>query len=112
MEVKWKETNRVFGIATIVAIRKAERRFDMEQYDNTNRGVLFIKHERRSDKSPTMTGKINVDGKDFYLSAWTNHKRTDGEKYLTLAVTPVDETQKTQNKNTSVGLDPDDDVPF
>ena len=80
-----------------------------QQYDNTNRGVLFIKHERRTDKSPTMTGKINVDGKDFYLSGWTNFKRTDGEKYLSLAVTPVDEVQGVETKERMTTMD---DVPF
>lgn len=82
-----------------------------EQYDNTNRGVLFIKHERRSDKSPTMTGKINIKGEDFYLSAWTNHKKSDGEKYLALAVTPIEEDTK-QNTTSENATDDMDDMPF
>lgn len=63
------------------------------QYDNTNKGVLFIKKDRLNDRQPNLTGKINVNGVDFYLSAWTNFKKTDGEKYLSLAVTPVNDTQ-------------------
>ena len=54
-------------------------------YDNTNKGALFLAKERKTEKHPNMTGKVNIDGKDFSLSAWSNTSKK-GEKYLALKV--------------------------
>jgi|TARA_R110000803_G_scaffold22142_2_gene55225 hypothetical protein len=54
-------------------------------YDNTNKGALFQAKERKTEKHPNMTGKVNIDGKDFSLSAWSNTSKK-GEKYLALKV--------------------------
>tara|TARA_R110002074_G_scaffold299362_2_gene470868 strand:+ start:189 stop:410 length:222 start_codon:yes stop_codon:yes gene_type:complete len=54
-------------------------------YDNTNKGALFTAKERKTDKHPHMTGKVNIDGKDFSLSAWSNTSKK-GDKYLALKV--------------------------
>ena len=77
-----------------------------QQYDNTNKGVLFIKHDRPTDKHPTMTGKININGTEYWLSGWTNYKKSDGEKYLSLAVNPMEEQPKHDPINDM------DDLPF
>jgi hypothetical protein len=42
----------------------------MADYDNTNRGVLFTNDRKQSDKHPDLKGTINIDGKEFWLSAW------------------------------------------
>ena len=54
-------------------------------YDNTNKGALFTAKERKTEKHPHMTGKVNIDGKDFSLSAWSNTSKK-GDKYLALKV--------------------------
>lgn len=41
----------------------------MSEYDNTNRGALFRNDKDGNEKRPDYTGKINVDGKDYVLSA-------------------------------------------
>tara|TARA_R100001082_G_C4219388_1_gene98531 strand:+ start:354 stop:500 length:147 start_codon:yes stop_codon:yes gene_type:complete len=41
-------------------------------YDNTDKGALFTAKERKTEKHPHMTGKVNVKGKDYSLSAWSN----------------------------------------
>jgi len=33
-------------------------------------GTLFPVEERTSEDDPTSSGKINIDGKDYYLDAW------------------------------------------
>lgn len=74
-----------------------------QQYDNTNKGSLFI-NKAKFDKStgkdtsgwPDMQGKINVYGVEFYLSAWTNKiKKGDnaGDKFQALTIKPVDENE-------------------
>lgn len=41
-----------------------------QQYDNTNRGVLFENDRKESDKHPDMNGSLNVNGVDHWFSAW------------------------------------------
>jgi uncharacterized protein (DUF736 family) len=55
-----------------------------KQYDDTNRGALFPA-EKKSDKHPDLKGKLNVGGKDYYLSAWSQVSKA-GKKYLSVAV--------------------------
>jgi uncharacterized protein (DUF736 family) len=49
-----------------------------------NTGSLF-RAEKESDKHPDYTGRIDVNGTLFYLSAWLNESKT-GKKYLALRV--------------------------
>ncbi len=57
----------------------------MPDYDNTNRGILFREQEKKSEKSPDFTGKINVNGKDYRLAGWMKVGKT-GTKFTSLAV--------------------------
>ena len=41
-----------------------------QQYDNTNRGVLFKSDKRGNPKRPDWFGKIDIDGKEYKLSGW------------------------------------------
>lgn len=47
-----------------------------QQYDNTNRGVLFKNDRKTKDTQPGYTGSLNVDGVEYYLDAWVK----DGQK--------------------------------
>ena len=71
-------------------------------FDNTNKGALFTAKERKTEKHPNMTGKVNINGTDYSLSAWSN-KSKKGEKYLSLKVS--DFKPNGQQKQ-------DDDLPF
>lgn len=55
-------------------------------YDNTNRGALFDNERKQNDKHPDMTGKINVDGKEWEISGWW--KETKAGTILSLSVKP------------------------
>ena len=55
------------------------------EYNNENRGALF-KNERRDDeKFPHYKGSLNVEGVDFWLSAWIK-LRKDGQKFMSLSI--------------------------
>lgn len=54
-------------------------------YDNTDKGALFKAKERKTEKHPHMTGKINIGGKDYSLAAWSAESKK-GDKYLSLKV--------------------------
>ena len=82
------------------------------EYDNNNRGSLF-KNDRKDDaKFPDYKGSINVDGTDYWLSAWIKISK-DGNKFMSLSV---------KNKNADTSLQPkkkvkqeqfdDSDLPF
>jgi hypothetical protein len=79
------------------------------EYDNNNRGSLF-KNDRKDDaKFPDYKGSINVDGTDYWLSAWIKVSK-DGNKFMSLSV---------KNKNADASLQPkkkvkedDLDMPF
>jgi uncharacterized protein (DUF736 family) len=81
------------------------------EYDNNNRGSLF-KNDRKDDaKYPDYKGSINVDGTDYWLSAWIKVSK-DGNKFMSLSV---------KNKNADASLQPkkkvkqeefDDSMPF
>lgn len=81
------------------------------EYDNSNRGSLF-KNDRKDDaKFPDYKGSINVDGTDYWLSAWIKVSK-DGAKFMSLSV---------KNKNADASLQPkkkikqeefEDDAPF
>ena len=40
------------------------------QYDDRNRGSIWKNEKKETDKHPDFTGSLNVDGKDYWVSAW------------------------------------------
>lgn len=69
-------------------------------------GALFKNDKRTSEKSPTMTGKIRIEGVLYQLAAWT--KGAEGKaKFLSIKAEPMDDHQRGR------GADADDDsVPW
>jgi hypothetical protein len=63
----------------------------MSQYDNTNRGALFRNDRATSDKHPTHKGSINVNGQEFWLSAWV--KEGQKGKFFSLSVEPKEQQE-------------------
>lgn len=47
----------------------------MTEYDQTNRGSIWKNDRKESDKHPDFTGSLNVNGAEYYVSAW---KRKEG----------------------------------
>ena len=81
----------------------------MQDYDNTNSGVLILEREKKSEKHPDFKGNINVEGKDYWLSGWVNEAK-DGKKYFKLSVQPKDgEGSTPAPKQDSF---PNEDIPF
>ena len=68
----------------------------MSNYDNTNSGVLFSNREAKgtNERAPDYKGSINVNGVEFWLSAWIKEGREgtklEGQKYMSLSVQPKD----------------------
>ena len=63
------------------------------QYDNTNSGAIFPAREKKTEKHPDMTGSLNVDGVEYYVSGWTKVSQK-GQKFLSLSVSPKQQVAK------------------
>ena len=87
----------------------------MTDYDNTNKGMLSRNKRREKDSHPTHAGFINVDGKEYWLSAWVHvgkeGSKIAGEKYFSLAIKPK-EARKDAPVAAPLPSDTDDDIPF
>jgi hypothetical protein len=87
------------------------------QYDNTNSGILAANTRRECDNQPTHTGSINVDGVEYWLSAWVKEgkpgSKLDGKKYFSLSLTKKDApaAQNTRSAPKSYDFD-SEDIPF
>lgn len=89
----------------------------MTTYDNTNSGILTKNDKGDNEKRPDYRGSINVEGKDFWLSAWIKDGREgtklEGQKYLSITVQPKEESSSAPAVATKATAKPvDDDIPF
>lgn len=81
-----------------------------QQYDNTNRGVLFQNKKKKSEKHPDFEGTINVDGKELAISAWKKTSQKAGEFYSLSVKEPwVKETKAEDNQSAKQS---EDDIPW
>lgn len=80
------------------------------EYDNTNRGSIWKNDNKDSEKHPDFKGSLNVNGQDFWVSAW---KRKEGSNpkapALSFSIQAKDESVS-QVADTS--QEPNDDIPF
>jgi hypothetical protein len=60
-----------------------------QQYDNNMRGTLGKNDRREKDTHPEYTGKCEIDGKMYWISAWV--KEGQGRKFFSLAFKPQEQ---------------------
>jgi hypothetical protein len=71
----------IFGQQTTLETPK------MTYMNRDNSGALFKNAEKRDDASPDYSGRITIDGKEYWLSAWIKEARA-GSKFMSLAARP------------------------
>lgn len=84
------------------------------QYDNSNRGAVWKNQKMREGKrDPHFTGSINVDGVEYFISAWKNDKQGDNQPVLTLSVRKDDRNDQPsyQSANTAP-VDVNSEIPW
>ena len=85
-----------------------------KQFDNTNSGVLFKNDtEGKSENFPPYGGTLNVDGTEYWVSAWI--KEGQKGKFFSLAIKPKEAKQEQRAPaRQQPAADPfaDDPLPF
>lgn len=91
----------------------------MTQYDNTNKGALFKNTRREKDTHPEYNGSVNIEGHDYWISAWLKDGKNG--KFFSLAFKRKDGTAArpdpaqaviTQVRQHFPDATLDDEVPF
>lgn len=87
-----------------------------KNFDDRNRGSIWKNEKKETDKHPDFTGSLNVDGKDYWVSAWK--RRPDASEKapaLSFSVKPKDGAAPKHNQDEPrrpVKEDMDDEIPF
>jgi hypothetical protein len=93
--------------------QQQENEMAFEQKPNT--GALFKNDDRTEEnQQPHYRGSFNVDGREFWLSAWLQTSQ-GGKRYMALALKPNNAAQPKNGtaKSAGGGSPPfDDAVPF
>ena len=81
-------------------------------YDNTNRGAVWPKKDReKGSKQPHWTGRANIDGVDYWVSAWKKaDDAKEGAPSISFAFKKAEDDEPRQP--TKSKPDFDDDIPF
>jgi hypothetical protein len=84
----------------------------MTEYSNENRGSLFKNDKKTEAKHPDMSGSINIDGVEYWISGWKKRSKAD-VGFISLSVRPKEQTrQSSQPTQKAKADDFDDDMPF
>jgi hypothetical protein len=70
-------------------------------------GSLFANDKREKDTQPNAKGSALIDGREYWLAAWTN-TAADGTKYQTLRFELKDKAQADTGQPEAL----DDPIPF
>lgn len=91
-----------------------------QEFDNTNRGALFKADKQGNEKRPDYSGSLNVNGQEFWISAWIREGQKG--KFMSLSVKPKEQQQErrpppqrnsyAEQSGGSRFADMDDDIPF
>ena len=84
-----------------------------KDYDNTNRGSLYGNdHKREGKKDPDLRGKIDINGTEFWLSAWFFTYEKEGEKRRGISLSIGDKVEPKTDKPKGKFDDLEDDIPW
>ena len=82
----------------------------MTEYSNENRGSLFKNDKKTEEKHPDMSGTINIDGTEYWISGWKKTSKA-GTGFISLSVRPKAEQTRQSSEPTkrAKAADPFDD---
>jgi uncharacterized protein (DUF736 family) len=65
----------------------------MSDYDDTNKAALFVNNRKTTDKHPDMTGTVNINGVEHWLSGWWKKPKSGGDEFLSISIGEPKEQQ-------------------
>jgi uncharacterized protein (DUF736 family) len=81
-------------------------------YSNVGKGFLMKVSEKKSERGPDFTGKLELDdGQEIQVSAWVEESKS-GKKYLSLSLQVHEEERAKPAPRGRTRDDLDDDIPF
>lgn len=83
----------------------------MTTFDNTNRGSLFKNDKKTEEKHPDLSGSINIEGTEYWISGWSKTSK-GGQKFLSLSVRQKQEQTRQSSEPTRVSKTEDADIPW
>jgi len=90
-------------------------------YDNTNSGALFKNKDKIEHGKPNWAdyqGSINIEGVEYWISAWIKKPKKGGDTFMSLSVNQKEGQQQAPAKQQAVPSsnppidDFSDDIPF
>jgi hypothetical protein len=88
-----------------------------QEYDNENRGSIWKNDKKETEKHPDFTGSLNVNGQEFWVSAWKRRPdQSDKAPALSFSIKAKDGQSvsvqpKTARPNEQINED-EDLIPF
>lgn len=86
----------------------------MPEYDNTNSGRLFKNDRKEKDSHPDLNGHLNVNGEEFWISAWKKEGSAGRGPFYSIAIKPKEEQATTKKpagkKSFTQEMDENDDL--
>jgi hypothetical protein len=83
----------------------------MSGYDNTNKGILGRNDRKTQDNHPDFSGSINIEGREFWLSAWIKERKDGSGRFFSLSVKSKDGASAPAAPRPAPA-DIDDEIPF
>lgn len=65
---------------------------EKQKYDNKNSGAIFKNDRKEKETQPDLTGNLNVNGTDFWVSAWKETSK-GGKPYYSIKVNPKEDSK-------------------
>lgn len=82
-------------------------------YDNTNRGQIWPNDRKEKDTHPDFKGSVNVDGKEYWVSAWKRKPDANPKApSLSFSVQPKEDSGNVPQQAPQAGGGDFDDIPF
>ena len=84
----------------------------MTTYDNNNRGSLFKNDKKTEERHPDLSGSINIEGTDYWISGWSKVSK-GGQKFISLSVRQKQEQTRQSSQPTRKAKEEESsDVPW
>ena len=87
--------SKILGMTTHELAKQLEQEAKMaKQYDNSMSAALFLNQDKRDEKDPKFRGSAEVDGVEYWASAWVNKIKQgdrEGEQMISIKFTLKEE---------------------